>query len=77
MAKESVRNEKITKKSLEAKSSAYAYAPKTDRVVTLCPGYGLRCADDLSHRSLRATDGRNEVSLEAVNATPLPITGGP
>ncbi|MED6189685.1 hypothetical protein PIB30_098475 [Stylosanthes scabra] len=30
VAKESVRNEKITKKSLEAKSSAYADAPKTD-----------------------------------------------
>ncbi|MED6114117.1 hypothetical protein PIB30_077241 [Stylosanthes scabra] len=29
-AKKSARNEKITKKSLEAKSNAYAYAPKTD-----------------------------------------------
>ncbi|MED6128848.1 hypothetical protein PIB30_102038 [Stylosanthes scabra] len=85
VAKESVRNEKITKKSLEAKSSAYAYALKTDvrthcydlgvtsklepdPMLTLCPGYGLGCADDLSHRSLRATDGRNGVSLE-VDAT--------
>ncbi|MED6151108.1 hypothetical protein PIB30_079147 [Stylosanthes scabra] len=70
-------NEKITKKSLEAKSSAYAYAPKTDRVVTLCPGCGVNCADDLSRWSLRATDGRNGANLEAVNATPLPIMGGP
>ncbi|MED6146692.1 hypothetical protein PIB30_036847 [Stylosanthes scabra] len=104
VAKESARIEKIAKKSLEAKSSAYAYAPKTDvrthchdlgfssklepdpmrthlrdlcRVVILCPGRGLRCADNLSHRSLSATDGRNGVSLEAVNAMPLPITGGP
>ncbi|MED6224583.1 hypothetical protein PIB30_085451 [Stylosanthes scabra] len=74
--KESARNEKIMQKSLEAKSSAYAYTPKTD-VLTLCHGYGLKCADDPSLRSLRATDGRNGVSLEAVNAMPLPITGGP
>ncbi|MED6175339.1 hypothetical protein PIB30_077387 [Stylosanthes scabra] len=47
------------------------------RVVILCLGYGLKCADDLSCRSLRATDGRNGVSLEAINATPLPITGKP
>ncbi|MED6153784.1 hypothetical protein PIB30_105363, partial [Stylosanthes scabra] len=78
VAKESARNEKITKKSLEARFSAYAYAPRLIcRVVTLCIGYGLKCADDLSHRFLRETDGRNGVSLEAVNAMPLPITGGP
>ncbi|MED6161172.1 hypothetical protein PIB30_058233 [Stylosanthes scabra] len=101
VAKNSARNEKITKKSLEVKSSAYAYIPKTDvrmhchdlggtfrlepdpmrmhlkRVVTLCPGCGVKCANDLSRWSLRATDGRNGVNLEAVNATPLPITGGP
>ncbi|MED6212021.1 hypothetical protein PIB30_079181 [Stylosanthes scabra] len=94
-------NEKITKKSLEAKSSAYAYAPKADvrmhwhdlggtsrlepdpmrthlkRVVTLCPGCGVKYVDDLSRWCLRATDGRNDVNLEDVNATPLPITGGP
>ncbi|MED6134770.1 hypothetical protein PIB30_040036 [Stylosanthes scabra] len=29
------------------------------RVVTLCLGYGLKCVNDLSCRSLRATDGRN------------------
>ncbi|MED6150724.1 hypothetical protein PIB30_075240, partial [Stylosanthes scabra] len=40
-------------------------------------GIKLKCGDDLSCRSLRATDGRNRVNLEAVNATPLPITGGP
>ncbi|MED6129461.1 hypothetical protein PIB30_108181, partial [Stylosanthes scabra] len=40
VAKESARNEKITKKSLEAKSSAYAYAPKTD-VRTHCHDLGV------------------------------------
>ncbi|MED6164008.1 hypothetical protein PIB30_085444 [Stylosanthes scabra] len=39
VAKESMRNEKITKKSLGAKSSAYAYAPKTD-VRTHCHDLG-------------------------------------
>ncbi|MED6139439.1 hypothetical protein PIB30_083870 [Stylosanthes scabra] len=39
VAKESARNEKITKKSLEDKSSAYAYAPKTD-VRTHCHDLG-------------------------------------
>ncbi|MED6165088.1 hypothetical protein PIB30_096286 [Stylosanthes scabra] len=96
VAKESARNEKITKKRLKAKFSAYAYAPRLIckriamtwaarpswnrtlcRVVILCLGYGLKCADDLSCRSRRATNGRNEVSFEAVNATPVPIMGGP
>ncbi|MED6139563.1 hypothetical protein PIB30_085048 [Stylosanthes scabra] len=96
VAKESARNEKITKKSLDAKFSAYAYAPRLIcvritmtcaarpgwnrtlcQVVILCLSYGLKCADDLSCRSLRATDGRNGASLEAINAMPLPITGGP
>ncbi|MED6126544.1 hypothetical protein PIB30_079501 [Stylosanthes scabra] len=36
------------------------------RVVTLCPGCGVKCADDLSRWSLRATDGRNRVNLEPV-----------
>ncbi|MED6208359.1 hypothetical protein PIB30_044250 [Stylosanthes scabra] len=39
VAKESARNEKITKKSLETKSSTYAYAPKTD-VRTYCHDLG-------------------------------------
>ncbi|MED6123255.1 hypothetical protein PIB30_047410 [Stylosanthes scabra] len=39
VAKESTRNEKTIKKSLEAKSSAYAYAPKTD-VRTHCHDLG-------------------------------------
>ncbi|MED6214112.1 hypothetical protein PIB30_099852, partial [Stylosanthes scabra] len=47
------------------------------RVVTLCLGYGLKCADDLSCRSLRATDKRNGVNSDAVNATPLSTAGGP
>ncbi|MED6220830.1 hypothetical protein PIB30_048594 [Stylosanthes scabra] len=99
VAKKSARHEKL--KSLEAKSSAYAYAPKTDVrthchnfggtsklesdpmrthlkiVVTLCADCGVKCADELSRWSLRATDGKNGVNLEVVNATPLPITGGP
>ncbi|MED6152352.1 hypothetical protein PIB30_091177, partial [Stylosanthes scabra] len=86
VTEDSARNEKITKKILEVRFRAYAYASVIDvrthchvlrgtsrlepepmrthlkipcRVVTLCPSYRLRCADDLSHRSLRATDGRN------------------
>ncbi|MED6223405.1 hypothetical protein PIB30_073669 [Stylosanthes scabra] len=86
VAKESVRNEKITKKSLEARFRGLCVRTKAD-VRTHCHGgrhvqagtgpYALKCTDDLSCRFLRATDGRNVVSLEAVNATPLPITGGP
>ncbi|MED6114722.1 hypothetical protein PIB30_083250 [Stylosanthes scabra] len=47
------------------------------RVVTLCLGYELKCADDLSCRSLRETDGRNIVNSDAVNAMPLPTAWGP
>ncbi|MED6125513.1 hypothetical protein PIB30_069167 [Stylosanthes scabra] len=77
VAKESARNEQIMKKSLEAKFICLCVRTKTDRLVIFCLGYGLKCANDLSCRSLRATDGRNRVSLDAVKATPLPITGGP
>ncbi|MED6200550.1 hypothetical protein PIB30_086251, partial [Stylosanthes scabra] len=38
VAKESARNEKITKKSLKAKSRAYAYAPK-EPTRTHCHAY--------------------------------------
>ncbi|MED6123516.1 hypothetical protein PIB30_049930 [Stylosanthes scabra] len=40
VAKESTRNEKITKKSLKAKSRAYAYAPKEPRR-THCHDLGI------------------------------------
>ncbi|MED6211884.1 hypothetical protein PIB30_077857 [Stylosanthes scabra] len=52
--KKSARNEKITKKSLEAKSSAYAYAPKTD-VPTHCHDLGVtsRLQPDPMHRHLK------------------------
>ncbi|MED6127231.1 hypothetical protein PIB30_086036, partial [Stylosanthes scabra] len=40
VAKKSARNEKITKKSLEAKFSAYMYAPKTN-VRTHCHDLGV------------------------------------
>ncbi|MED6174198.1 hypothetical protein PIB30_066742, partial [Stylosanthes scabra] len=46
VAKEIVTNEKITKKSLEAKSSAYAYATKTD-VRTHCHDLGGTCTSRL------------------------------
>ncbi|MED6162588.1 hypothetical protein PIB30_071914 [Stylosanthes scabra] len=78
VAKKGERNDKIAKKSLKANSAAYAYASKDlCRVVTLCLGYGLKCADDLSCRSLRASDGKNGVSTDAINTTSLPITGRP
>ncbi|MED6193359.1 hypothetical protein PIB30_018510 [Stylosanthes scabra] len=38
---------------------------------------GVAHLDDLSCRSLRATDGRNGVNFDVVNATPLPAAWGP
>ncbi|MED6137199.1 hypothetical protein PIB30_062869, partial [Stylosanthes scabra] len=40
-------------------------------------GYGVKYGNDLSCRSLRATDARNRVNFDAVNATPLPAVWGP
>ncbi|MED6113636.1 hypothetical protein PIB30_072716 [Stylosanthes scabra] len=74
VAKEGMRNEEITKKSLEANSDAYAYAPMVAcRVVTLCLGHGLKCADDLSCWSLKATDGRNRDLRIGTNSTTRPF----
>ncbi|MED6185409.1 hypothetical protein PIB30_056827 [Stylosanthes scabra] len=41
LAKESARNEKLAKKSLKAKSRAYAYAPK-EPMRTHCHDLGVR-----------------------------------
>ncbi|MED6176728.1 hypothetical protein PIB30_090957, partial [Stylosanthes scabra] len=47
-AKESARNEKIAKKSLKAKSRAYAYAPKGP-MRTHCHDLGITSKLELDH----------------------------
>ncbi|MED6178040.1 hypothetical protein PIB30_103934 [Stylosanthes scabra] len=73
MAKESARNEKIAKKSLETKSRAYAYAPKGP-MRTQCHDLGVTSKLEPDHIPLRARQPIDKAEpSNSAPVTPDPI----